>query len=354
MLSCSQTDITGYYAIPAAAGLVVYAVPDFGTNHTFVRLDNTRARSPDGSTVTTDATGLPLNYDYFDISFDTDQEMPVVFQDVTGRAATFQVAGGLCNRTLGTSTIRLTYQTCVDWSKDVVSTTYETDVDLPAQLFEAKLMEVTAVTDIGDMVPTYFNYEAVDVDLINDVAVGRWEYHPTPTIEVVFEGAPITGCSDVVVLDRDFHTNITISVTEQFWDEQAACDWIEGSVTITNKLGETPETAALLLSKGAVDENTATLLQSCYNGCELNLALSTSDGGLTFHSASASMELVTGEPEIVGTNVGVKYAKLFQASFVGEKGQAAERSWPVVVTGHKLISDLFSVVSVECMYRSRH
>ena len=346
-IGCGITDSVGYYAIPAAVGLSVYAEVSF-SNHTFARLTGPVFRANTGAIDTVDMNGQPVQYEYFLIQEDAELQRPTNFVDHTYSTVTLHMAGGKCNRTLGNTTARFTYATCAStWSKDVVFSDWEAIVDMPAHRFEVEIVDVShAVHEIGDMVPSYLTAvgsRKQDADMTSQTAQVRWEFHPEPSIGLDIDRALPNGCG-TAVLPRDIETKITATVVERFWGGQADCTWIEGNVTMRNELGESLTDTADLLARGAITASHAALLTKCATGCALQLTLEedTSDAIATYHSAQASILVMTGEPDIVAEIAGVKYAKPITIS-MNTGVYAVSKTVPVVVTGHKLISDRFTM-----------
>jgi hypothetical protein len=345
-LGCSITDAVGYYAIPVAVGLTVYPVVNYA-NHTFSRIAHDSVRPSQGSISTVDSSGSELNYDYFTIDEDGDWRVPVHFLDTTPSKVRLAVAGGKCNRTLGESTIQFTYDSCAStWSKDVTFNAWQTSVAMPAHKFQVEVLTVDHPTiQIGDTVTDYLTAVGTrtqEVDMTQDEGELRWEYHSEPTISIDISAATTRGpnCTDPVI-HRDIETDVIISVSEEY-PGQPACTWIEGNITLHNQLGENPEDTAALVQANAVTKETGVLLSKCSETCELDLELSLSSDGSTYHSAKATVRIMTGEPETVASIAGVKYAKPISVS-MNTGVYAVTKLVPVIVTGHKLISDKFTM-----------
>ena len=346
-LGCSITDSVGYYAIPTAVGLSVYAQVSYN-NHTFLRLERPSVRAKTGSVDTVDSSGGSVQYDYFLIDENAGLQEPTDFIDRSFSTATLQMAGGKCNRTLGRTTARFTYATCAStWSRDVQFSAWETIVNMPAHSFQVEIVDVShSRVEIGDTVPKYLatvGTRKQDADMTSQTAQVRWEFHPEPHIELEIDRAATNACN-AIVLARDVETDLTVTVTEKYWAGQADCTWIEGTVTILNQLGESVKDTAKLLDSGAITSTQATLLSKCAEECSLDLLLDedTSSAISVYHSAQASIHVMTGEPDIVADIAGVKYAKPVTIS-MNTGVYALTKVVPVVVTGHKLISDRFTM-----------
>eukprot|EP00045_Choanoeca_perplexa_P006861 m.59743 g.59743 ORF g.59743 m.59743 type:complete len:2336 (-) comp13823_c0_seq5:1666-8673(-) len=347
-LGCALTDSMGYYAVPVAFGLSVYPVPTFN-NHTFELLDTASTRPISGTVDGVSPGGLPVQYAYYAINEDSDI-LPVDFVDSTSSKIQLSVAGGKCNRTLGTSTVRFTYNTCAStWNKDVVFMGWQTTQAMPAQAFEAQLWDVTHSTvDIGDMVPKYLTTVGTvrqDANMVSEPVQLRWEYHPEPKLRLDIDRSPANGCN-ALVLPRNVETDVTVFVVEPFWGGQPDCTWIEGNVSLRNQIGESVRDTQDLLDNNGITSEQASLLSRCAEGCDLELELDrrmiTATETVEYHSARATIRTMTGEPETVATINGVQYAKPITVS-IDTGVYAVSEVFPVIVTGQKLISDRFTM-----------
>ena len=344
-LGCSITDEVGYYVVPVAIGLMVYPIASYA-NHTFTRIADPSVRSSQGSITTVDNSGGELKYDYFTIDENGDWRVPVHFLDTSSSKVSLAVAGGKCNRTLGNTTVRFSYTTCAStWSKDVTFSEWQTSVAMPAHKFQVEVVEVNHPTiEIGDTVPAYLTAIGTikqDVDMTQEESQVRWEYRPEPTIHMEIVAAAVApNCTDLVIA-RDIETDVIITVLEEYHG-QPACTWIEGNVTLHNQLGENAEDAAMLVRAKAITAETGALLSRCAEECTLELEMELGRDGLTYHSAKATVRIMTGEPETAATIAGVKYAKPISIS-MNTGVYAVSQLTPVIVTGQKLISDKFSM-----------
>ncbi|EDQ86327.1 uncharacterized protein MONBRDRAFT_11172 [Monosiga brevicollis MX1] len=349
-LGCARTSITGYYVVPVAAGLTVYPVVEYN-NHTFERVNTGRA--PTGRYDSVSLAGEALTYDYYAIKSD-EVSQPTIFIDTSAATMTMQMAGGRCNRTLGTTTVQITYATCLaTWSKDITFSTYEHVVDLPQQEFFVELMGVQHDSEIlGETVPAFFEEHGgkkLTIDLkAEEPDTARWEYHPEPQITVHLSGDRSGECS-FAVLEREAPTTISVTAIEPFWSTIESCSWVEGNITLVNQIGETPETVTALLRQKIINAEKAARLGRCAGtGCYVPLELASDDAGRTFHSAHVAFEAMGGEPELVMEVEGVANAKLLTAQ-LDTAFHSVSKLVPVVVTGDKLISELFTMVAATSM-----
>ncbi|EDQ84448.1 uncharacterized protein MONBRDRAFT_12796 [Monosiga brevicollis MX1] len=342
-LGCSVTSTAGYFVVPVAAGLTVYPSFDYN-NHTFERLNEGRA--PTGFYDSVDLAGAPVAYDFYKLESDGSRQAPVIYIDTTTTTMTVQVAGGLCNRTLGNTTLQLSYPTCAaSWSQEITFGEYEHLVEVPAQNFDVELISLTHnAVELGDTVPNYFAAKGTRkqrADLLSSrPAAVRWEYHPEPVVTLSMTNN-VGGDCNLFILPRDTTTTITVDVTESFWADITACPHIDGNVSIVNMLGETTERAATLVANKAMSKEDAALLSRCADGCLLPLEHELAKDGETVTRAYTSIDAMAGEPELVATIEGVQYAKLLSASI--SSLYTVEVRQAVIVTGDKIISDLFTM-----------
>lgn len=106
--------------MPVAVGMYLYLTVDAGLNHTTKRLLNERTRLARGKFSGRTALGDVLEYEYFFASAEPNNQQPIDFSDVTTRHATFEIAGGMCNSSLGLTTLEVTYPTCTSTWKQTV------------------------------------------------------------------------------------------------------------------------------------------------------------------------------------------------------------------------------------------
>jgi hypothetical protein len=128
---CDLTDNEGRYDLPAVIGTFVSPYVDY-MNHTFRAFDlahETMFQSGIEIKAETDYVGYNL-------------------QDVTKANLTIEVAGGLCNRVLGRSSIRLKMQGCTAWPGQVLEqTNFRHYHQVISQIVELKLEAVHGFTD---------------------------------------------------------------------------------------------------------------------------------------------------------------------------------------------------------------
>ena len=367
VLGCDVVDGTGAYSVPVASGLSVYALAqaDMGSNHTFELHTATTTRNITTEVQLDMATGE--NVLRFTTAVNMDDENAVLrldFRDTTKRPVDVQVAGGRCNHTLGTTTILFQYTPCLTWELQLDTPAYETRLEMPAALLTAELVQVRdANGDPLDQVPTMFENvggRLLEVDLRNPAEdetqgeaegaevshVVRYEYHPPPSFTISYSSAQASPtCSETVLTMHDEPT-VTVAVEEQFWDTIPACTWVEGTVQVTNQLGEASERAAQLEEVGDITPAQAELLSLCYSGCDLDLELDTEDDQ-TYENARVSFKIRIGEPKLPESDdndvtVNADYRKDFSVSMTHYGWVMAEAfHHDVVVTGDTAGLNLF-------------
>ena len=353
LLACVSTSPTGHYSLPIVNGLDFYVEVTYGQNHTFERLENERIRGPQGLFNGQTRTGEDMMYVYFHADAEDAVQLPIDFKDTTMSKARFEVAGGLCNRTLGRSMVELTIPTCADtWSKTVQLTSWFQSLDLPAHVMDAKLASTTAYQDdIGDTVTNYFtatNTRIQNLDLIDDDATLRWEYHPEPKYDVKLSASPSIPC-DTIIVSSGRKTTITVTVREDYWDDQASCTHVPGNVTIRNELGEPEDDVMEMAEAGTITPAQATLLLACRERC--TLPIEHRQSGPNVDGAHVMIPALIGQPDAVATIAGVQFAKLLEVGVLTSV-YSPSTTYPVVVTGMQIISEDFTMVRERSLQRT--
>lgn len=374
-LACTKTNFKGVYKIPIAVGLEVevelYAPKG---NHTFARLQHSMTAHNDPTQTMASGEGV------YKITAEKEWSQ-VDFHDTTSETMYIDVVGGKCNRVLGNSTIHITYGSCSTWKKSVtLQSTPSGQWTVPAHPINIRLHEVTFfdpiiggpkpygdVTAFFDLVRTRTQH----VDLSNikkdqkkttavssentatsavrtpgprpDVSADprkiRFEYHPKPTMTIAFEGggAAKKVCGDIttVSVPTDRTTEATVSIFEEFLNNIASCDWVEGNITVVNQLGEEWDyVAGMIRDKKRPDftEEDYELLRVCSNitGCKKSIQLENAQTSPSH--AHVKLELMTGRPDI---NLANNYSKLFQAIHTAPGRTNQTQALKVVVTGDR-------------------
>jgi hypothetical protein len=183
------------------------------------------------------------------------------YEDLTTATVAVNIAGGLCDRTLGTAIIYLQRDLCPGFSKPLISETYDTLYQIPAQQMTLTFGELqTENVNFNLEVSRYLqavhnNTASIDLRNATDNTVGvyqtvRFEYHPAPTLTFYFPAASTPQCTDPLAVAPLVSAslsvaNVTITVTEQYPGIQA-CDNVVGNISITNYLGEEDPSIPLL------------------------------------------------------------------------------------------------------------
>jgi hypothetical protein len=286
-----------------------------------------------------------MNYVYFHADAEAEFQRPIDFKDTTMSRVRLEIAGGLCNRTLGRSLVDITIPTCADtWSKAVQLTDWFQTETLPAHVMDARLVSTSAYeVDIGDTVTNYFiatNTRIQSLDLVDEDQTLRWEYHPEPKFDVELSASPSIPC-DTIIVSSGRKTTITVTVREEYWDGQASCTHVPGNVTIRNELGESEEDVMEMARSGSITPTQGSLLMSCRNRC--NLAIEHEVVEQTMKGAYVMIPALVGRPDPVATIAGVQYAKLLEIGVLAGV-YSPSTTVPVVVTGMEIISEDFTMV----------
>ena len=328
-LACTETDASGSFRIPVIIGMDVEVVIAY-MNHTIERGNGPSASQTVGSVgvyhISADNLWTNVNFE--------DKEMETV---------TIEVAGGLCNRTVGESEVHFILPSCPGFRPgfdgepytDVRSTTaFSKQFQLPAHTYSVHLREVSGRPNIQTYLEAT-NQRTQQIDMTTAAGYARFEYHPPPQLTIGFTGTGSTQCtSNPIILPSDVKTTATVTVREVFAvisgvPDIATCDYVEGVLDIENRLGE---------SKGPPE------LTICHSGCAVSIAHDLNNqGGMI--NAHYSMDLMTGYPE---TNPGVldtnnPHTKLFAAVLRPQGWDPVLAEAKVIVTGMKVISEKFSV-----------
>ncbi|EGD77107.1 hypothetical protein PTSG_07442 [Salpingoeca rosetta] len=287
--------------------------------------------APSGFYIGTDtSSGLDTRIPYYDV-LDGKEWKDVDFQDTTVDTVVVDVAGGLCNRTLGRSVLEFRYDNCPTWVRTEQTSSRTSTWTLPAQIITVRLARVVRSGEVREEITRYFSStlgtsRSQYADLRNaedsedDETTVRFEYHPQPTLSVSFTPTVAHSCSysddtDFIVMQQRTETIATVKAIEEFGSGVASCDIVEGSVTVQNLLGESPTTANQAVGVTATQRE---LLQVCYNECELDLDLDevVTAAGTEQSNAHATLRLLTGGPELNSEAVDPEhpYTKQFRVS----------------------------------------
>jgi hypothetical protein len=174
------------------------------------------------------------------------------YEDITKTLISIELAGGLCNRTIGDAIIYLKRDQCPNYNRPVLIQSFRTPMVVPAQQLVVRFGSLQSdninfALEVKRYLHAIHNDTAV-LDLRNSSdptvlsGAARFEYHPEPTLRVEVTGAKVPLCADPKLVAPYVATSLTVSnvtvyVTEEF-PGVAACDNIEGTLNVTNYWGE--------------------------------------------------------------------------------------------------------------------
>jgi hypothetical protein len=281
-------------------GLSVEIVVSFN-NHTFARRAN-----PEVDRLALRGVGfVPVGQakvatEYFEIGAFSISNLD--YEDTTTVTVNLEVAGGRCNRTLGTTIVNVKRDLCPNFLWPIPVQTFQTPVELPAHVFTVEFGELqTSNVNFNLEVQRYLeavrNDSAV-IDLLNSTGGSdvfttvRFEYHPVPTLNVDFSNTTKPKCMDKQakapqwVLSGESFTSVTVFAKEEF-PGITACDDVVGNLTLSSYLGEDIPDSPFSL---------------CRDGCMLELTadeITSNETGAVFRfNSRASTALLVGYPEL--------------------------------------------------------
>jgi hypothetical protein len=286
-------------------GLSVEIVVKHG-NHTFVRRSgeaysevNRLALNGIGFI----AVGYPkVATEYFEVGAYSISDLD--FEDTTTVIVHIEVAGGRCNRTLGSAIINVKRDLCPNYLRPVTVETFQTPLTFPAEVFTVEFGELqTENFNFNLEVPRYLeaarNNSAV-IDLRNVTGPStdifetvRFEYHPIPTLSVTFLGTEKPKCSDPHakapqwVLSSETITIVTVFAKEEFPSIES-CEDVTGNITLSSYLGEDIPDSPFSV---------------CREGCDLELTadeiVSNETGSVFRFNSRTSTPLIIGFPTLL-------------------------------------------------------
>jgi hypothetical protein len=201
--------------------------------------------------------------EYFTVSRPTDK---LDYEDVSRVNVTMELAGGLCNTTLGNATVWFTRQAeCGPDFKMVYNITKFSNIfQLPASRFDFEFGELRTNLPTFNLAVRDYLVRAdnstgeFDLRNISDSSMNTWarfQYHPLPTLSVSFSGMDETAtCTSrqrsFLIIESQSRTNATIRLSEDYPSGLTppiqSCTNIQGQINITNSLGEDSEISPLL------------------------------------------------------------------------------------------------------------
>ena len=360
VLGCADTDAQGYYTAAAVLGSSVTVGLRYGnSSHVFDRtpFEVTAPNAPSGFTVKLDlGTGQDKRVGYYDIT-ETKVWSSIDFQDITTDTATVDVAGGQCNFTLGNAILEFRYDSCPTWVRTEQSPDRISKWRLPAQIISVRFQRLVRGGEVREEMTRYFSATLGDsriihVDLRNPqnknetIKTARFEYHPPPQLEVMFNTELSTDCEygtgeqkPMRVIGQNLPTNATIKITEDYGEGVGVCDIVPGTLEVENQLGESPKDVALLQSTGQVtSDETAARLKRCYKPCEelpVEMDTTQGSGGSVLSNTHVTLQIQTGGPQLnpQSHDKGHPFTKLFVATMHNLPHDPVSERVLVVVTG---------------------
>ncbi len=173
-------------------------------------------------------------------------------EDVTKTIINVELAGGLCNRTMGDAIILIKRDQCPNFVRPILIQTFQTPLSLPAQQLVVAFGGLkTDNINFALEVKRYLHAINKDVDVVDlrnstdqtsVYSTTRFEFHPLPSLRVEVSAAKKPKCANPnieppLVVESLTVTNVTIFVSEEFPGVDA-CDDVRGSLNITNFWGE--------------------------------------------------------------------------------------------------------------------
>jgi hypothetical protein len=192
--------------LPVAMGLTVY-VSVLYNQHSFQRLPDPIVDGiiQQGTALFASTTGIPQqSVEYIVISGSSISN--INFEDTTTATVNIQLAGGLCNRTLGDAVIYIKRDLCPNFvyplfleQSPSVPLSYQANYQLPAHQLTVEFGQLqTSNFNFNLEVARYLtavhnNSASIDLRNVSATTTGvqetvRFEYHPAPTISVSFSG----------------------------------------------------------------------------------------------------------------------------------------------------------------------
>ncbi len=271
-------------------------------NHTFSRLKG--ARNPKSSGVIANPIFRnPANGDiaysaredqveYFSV---TSNLVDLDFEDITTNEVYIQVAGGLCNRSLGLASVILTRQKCSlafmqRLEIEKFNAHGEKSFILPAHEFELEFEKLAGLTGYSENMRGFFERteqlkQYIDLVILDQPIPHRsFIYHPKPSIVLTMTPVQdIKDCKGTFVLEKSSFATATIALSQAFelGDSVPDCPNVDANVKIFSDMS-----------------TTVALTDSCSQGCELPVyrQLNNVTGKLIVVKSLASHSFIAGDP----------------------------------------------------------
>jgi hypothetical protein len=188
------------------------------------------------------------------------------FEDTTTVSVTIELAGGLCNSSLGEAEVWFTRQPECGTNFKAIKTIrgFSTQVKLPAHRFDFQFGALKSNLPTFNLAVldylTRANNATGELQMVNmsESTTGvrmRFEYHPLPTLGLTFSKMDKAPCAEnqappFLRIASMMQTNATILVTEEYPSDLLpsvpTCTNVQGSINITNNLGEDAPSVPLL------------------------------------------------------------------------------------------------------------
>ena len=255
--------LAGMYSVPIPRGLSVELSVRYNS-HTFRRVvyDDRPATGFDAGYVGT-FEDPAINKEYFLVDQPRDR---MDFEDITTVQVTVELAGGLCNRSLGLAEVWFTrVPECGTKFKMVKNlTSFSNKLTLPAHRFDYSFGAMksnlpTFNLAVADYLVRARNdsgeFELTNHTSSSTVTLARFEYHPLPSIAVSLTNTDPFSCTNgqtpsFLKIESLYRSNATFKLTESYPSglipAVSACTNIEGTINVTNSLGEEAGDAPLL------------------------------------------------------------------------------------------------------------
>ena len=300
--------LLGQFSFPLAIGLNIEFELSYN-NHTFVQdpLPNDPVQLGVGFTP---VGQVPTPKRYYLVS---SAISGFIFEDVTTVDVTIELAGGLCNRTLGFAALAFSSFHCVTYLRTELITAFQTHFTLPAHQWTVTVRSINSTNEQFNLeVLRYLqavnNYTG-QFDLTNFTSTAlttwmRFEYHPIPTLSIAFTNSTPTDCADGTshfVMPSLLVTNATVTVTEVYPPSIGilACDYVPGTVYFQSFLGE---------------DIPGDTLRICRDGCNTTIisdSITDPTTNITVHTNSRALKpLVIGYPEQLDPFIKYLYVRL--------------------------------------------
>ena len=249
----------GEYSLTAVLGASVFIDVSY-KDHEFKRIIGPRNPESTGL-ISTPIYKNPVTGEIFRAKYNiteyflvSDNIINLDFEDITTSILVLQVAGGLCNRSLGISRVSLKRQMCSLSFKRTLEIeadrkNAEKKFKLPAYQFELEFDKIVGLTSYSENMIGFFERTEQfiqRVDLGNETLAHRsFIYHPKPNLLVrIAPSIDVKDCTGAVVLQRDKDAKVTVVLSESFelGESVEDCPQVEGEIIVYSDLSSTAKT----------------------------------------------------------------------------------------------------------------